>query len=305
MDIKHLEYFVAIVENDFNLSIASKKLFVSQPALTKYIKEMEFNHDVVLFYRTNGRFRDLTEAGKILYDNAVIIMQSYQKMLTQLQEQSAQIKGTLRIGIPPVIVSTIFARLMIILTKKYPTVNFEIIEIGGLDLKTKLINQEVDLAILIEPLDLAPNRFDSIHLYHDELAVLMSKDNELSTKNQITWNDLEKYPLVLLNSTYAISPQISKRFEELNLNPKVLRTFPTWASLLEFVLHTNSLTILPRPLKDKLNNSKIICKTIVDPIEWDISLCFEKKKNQTQIEKLVQNDIVEHFSIKKSWTSSK
>ena len=39
MDVKHLEYFITIVESRFNISKAAEALYISQPALTKYIKE--------------------------------------------------------------------------------------------------------------------------------------------------------------------------------------------------------------------------------------------------------------------------
>lgn len=51
MDIEHLKYFVVVVNNSFNLSDASKKLHVSQPALSKYILKFESEEGVNLFHR--------------------------------------------------------------------------------------------------------------------------------------------------------------------------------------------------------------------------------------------------------------
>ncbi|MFW7374272.1 LysR family transcriptional regulator [Vagococcus fluvialis] len=54
MDIKHLEYFTTIVENNFNLSQSAKILLISQPGLTKFIKEFEEKEEVELFVRSKG-----------------------------------------------------------------------------------------------------------------------------------------------------------------------------------------------------------------------------------------------------------
>ncbi|GEK91927.1 LysR family transcriptional regulator [Alkalibacterium kapii] len=51
MDIKQMQYFIAVVENDFNISQASKFLHVSQPALSQTISVLEKNENVVLFER--------------------------------------------------------------------------------------------------------------------------------------------------------------------------------------------------------------------------------------------------------------
>ena len=72
MDIKHLEYFITIVENNFNLSQSAKILLISQPALTKFIKEFEEREDVELFVRSKWRLIDLTPLGKEFYENSCL-----------------------------------------------------------------------------------------------------------------------------------------------------------------------------------------------------------------------------------------
>lgn len=305
MNIKDLEYFVAIVESDFNLSVASKKLFVSQPALTKCIKEIEANQDVVLFFHSKGRLRDLTEAGTVLYDNAVIILNQYQSLIEQLQECSQSMKGTLRIGIPPVFVSILFTRLLVRLAKKYPAVQFEVVEVGATELRQKLLQQEIDFAILIEPVDLPKNRYEVIPLYRDELAILMSASNPLADKKTLQWTDILASPFVLLNQSYAIYQHILDKFASLDFHPNVVRYHSTWTSLVEFIQCSDAITILPRPLKNNLNSRKVACCSIVDPIGWNIALCFEKRKLNTNIGKLVSNNIIDYFSTKKSWSPSK
>lgn len=101
MDILQLKYFIAIVENDLNLSLASKKLHLSQPALSKYILKFEEEENLKLFERKNGRLSGLTFAGENFYNNAKVVVESHTNMLSELREQSKKITGTVRIGIPP------------------------------------------------------------------------------------------------------------------------------------------------------------------------------------------------------------
>ncbi|VEI47594.1 transcriptional regulator CysB [Actinobacillus equuli] len=55
MDIRHLRYFVAIVDNDFNLSRTSQNLYISQPALSMMISEFEQRENIQLFKRNNNK----------------------------------------------------------------------------------------------------------------------------------------------------------------------------------------------------------------------------------------------------------
>ena len=115
MDIKELKYFKAIVDNHHNLSKAAEELFVSQPALSKVIQTIEDEFDIDLFYRAKGRLQHLTHEGQLLYDEATLILDQFDQLIQKLNNRSRSPKGTVRIGIPPVIVATVFTRLLFLL----------------------------------------------------------------------------------------------------------------------------------------------------------------------------------------------
>lgn len=62
MDIKHLYYFLSIVEHNFNLSRAAESLYIVQPTLSTMINDFEKNEKVDLFNRKKGRIVGLTHA---------------------------------------------------------------------------------------------------------------------------------------------------------------------------------------------------------------------------------------------------
>ena len=71
MDIQQLYYFNNIVECDYNLSLAAKKIHISQPALSQFISNFENEKDVQLFNRKQGRLNSLTRAGEMIYQYAL------------------------------------------------------------------------------------------------------------------------------------------------------------------------------------------------------------------------------------------
>ena len=67
MDLRSIEYFITIVENDFNITQAAEKLYISQPALSKGVNSLEKDNGIILFERSKGRLQNLTPAGITLY----------------------------------------------------------------------------------------------------------------------------------------------------------------------------------------------------------------------------------------------
>lgn len=103
MDIKHLRYFVAIVENNFNLSRTSQNLYISQPALSMMISEFETRESIQIFKRSQGKIVGLTYAGENYYNDAKDVIKKYNEMNKNLHSLEKTITGHISIGIPPLI----------------------------------------------------------------------------------------------------------------------------------------------------------------------------------------------------------
>ena len=124
---------------------------MSQPALSKVIRTIEDEFDIDLFYRAKGRLQHLTHEGQLLYDEATLILDQFDQLIQKLNNRSRSPKGTVRIGIPPVIVATVFTRLLFLLQEEYPAITFDVVEVGAQSLTQKLTKNELDFAMLIAP----------------------------------------------------------------------------------------------------------------------------------------------------------
>lgn len=92
MDIKQIRYFIAIVENHFNLSQAAELLYVSQPTLSMMINDFEKRENVKLFKRKRGRIIGLTYLGDNYYKDAQKVLSLYDDMFLKLHDHS-KVKG--------------------------------------------------------------------------------------------------------------------------------------------------------------------------------------------------------------------
>jgi DNA-binding transcriptional LysR family regulator len=149
MDIKQLKNFVEIVESNFNISETSKKIHISQPALSKMILSFEREENIELFERSNGRLQSLTPAGENFYYNAIELLKQYEEMMEGLRDASSKMKGKIKIGIPPLVNTVFFNEIIPKLIMENPNIQFDIIETGAFKLQKSLILQEIDIAVLL------------------------------------------------------------------------------------------------------------------------------------------------------------
>lgn len=89
-----------------SLTGAANELFVTQPAVSLSIKELETEFGIILFYRQNNKLK-LTEDGEAFYAKAIYILQYCSEMQYEMNNHSLQNK-TLHLGIPPVLSSIFF-----------------------------------------------------------------------------------------------------------------------------------------------------------------------------------------------------
>ena len=125
MDIRKLQYFITIAEQG-KLSSASSLLFVSQPALSEYLRDLEAEVGAPLFLR-NKNGLTLTEAGRLYLDKAYEVIRIHDNLYNEIKDISSQYGGSIRIGMSTHRMNLILPLSMPKFRKKYPeiTLHFE------------------------------------------------------------------------------------------------------------------------------------------------------------------------------------
>lgn len=298
MDIRHLRYFVSIVDNGFNLSKSSSNLYISQPALSMMISNFEVKEEVRLFKRAQGKIVGLTHEGEIYYRDAKEIIKKYNEMYANLHKSTKKIEGNVSIGIPPLILSVVFSEIMPKLILDNPGVNFTIKELGAYLLKSDLLLEKIDFAILLHPERISKNIIDSFEIHRSELSLFLSHKHHLASKDKITWQDLNREKMAIFDQTFMINHQLVESFERHNIYPNVILTSSSWDFLLNSVkINENLLTILPLPISEQYKSTDFVCKRMEEPIPWVVTLCRLKKNNYTSIEDYIFDSLLRAFKL--------
>lgn len=112
MDIRHLTYFTEVAKHA-SFTKAASTLHVSQPSLSKTIKQLERELGVPLFYRSSKELR-LTDAGEAVLKNAQNVLDAFHNLKGTLSDVVELKKGEISVGIPPIIGLHLFLRSLAI-----------------------------------------------------------------------------------------------------------------------------------------------------------------------------------------------
>ncbi|MCR5730257.1 MAG: LysR family transcriptional regulator [Ruminococcus sp.] len=196
MELRLLEYFLTVVREE-NISKAAEVLHVTQPTLSRQMKELEDELHTTLFIR--GKRLTLTDSGVMLRRRAEEVVSLMNKIDSEFREQE-EISGVISVGSGGLMAAKILPELIEHFRELYPLVSFDIIT-GNADLiKERLEHGLLDFGILLEPVDI--EKFDYLRLPTKEVwGVLFPADHKFACEQAITRKQLKELPLVLTSRT--------------------------------------------------------------------------------------------------------
>lgn len=240
MELRQLKYFVKSAEY-LNFSVAAKHLYITQSTLSQQIKQLEFELGFELFMR-NSRHISLTEAGEEFLPFARKTILDAEDGVQRLYDLQHVKTGTLRIGVTYSL-STVLTEGLLRFMKEFPGIKLEIFYKTVDELMLLLREHKVDLILSYKPLTDAPD-VDSMSLFENTLALVVSKDDPLSVRKKIELQELAGKPLVLPSKGLQARMMLEKLLEgrdlALNSNLELNET----NILLQLVASGNYATIL-------------------------------------------------------------
>lgn len=193
MELRQLKYFVKSAEY-LNFSVAAKHLYITQSTLSQQIKQLEFELGFVLFFR-NSRHISLTEAGEEFLPFARKTIQDAEDGVQRLHDLQHVKAGKLRVGVTYSL-STVLTEGMLEFMKVYPDIKLEVCYKTVNELFALLREKKLDFILSYKPLFDAPD-VDSMPLFENALALVVSKDHHLANRKNMMLSEISGLPLVL------------------------------------------------------------------------------------------------------------
>ena len=213
--------FLSVAEN-LSFSKAADELFISQPAVTKHIKELENNYNTAFFERKGNKVY-LTKAGKLLYRYLVEIKEKYNELEFELGRLNEAFIGNLRLGASSTISQYLIPSVIAAFHRKYPQIKLDMLSGNSFEMEQKLLNNEIDIA-LVENESSLPN-VKYMNFYEDEIAAVTGADSVYAKKRSLSITDIQNIPIVLREKGSGTLEVIQKAFLKKNINPDKLNIF--------------------------------------------------------------------------------
>ena len=206
MDIRILRYFLTIAKEG-NITKAAEKLHITQPTLSRQLMELEDRIGTKLLIRGKKQIT-LTDKGVLLEQRAKEIIALLEKTERDISEDENIISGIVSIGCVETIASKMLPKIMKEFKEKYPMVNYELYSADSDDIKEKIDRGDIDVGILLEPVESA--KYEYIRLpYYEQFGVVMKEDNPLALKSSIKTEDLVDIPIIIPRRT-IVKDEIAK-----------------------------------------------------------------------------------------------
>lgn len=202
MELRVLQYFLAVTREQ-SISGAAEALHLSQPTLSRQLKELEAELGKQLMIRGN-RHITLTEEGMILRKRAEEIMELVQKAEDEISLSDDVIAGDITIGAGETDGIRFLAKAVKTLQKHYPLIHLHIVSGDKVTVIENLERGLIDFGLIFGKVD--TTKYEHIEMpYKDTWGVIMRRDASLAEKEKITANDLLDKPLIISRQSFQNS----------------------------------------------------------------------------------------------------
>ena len=242
MQSRLLRHFLAVVERK-NITAAADDLHISQPALTRSIRQLEKTIGSVLFERLPTGVA-LTRQGEVLARRARLMDLEYRHALAEITAMQQGLVGVLRVGAGPVWITTLLPPVVAAFYKQYPRVKVRLTS-GVIDtLVPALLSGEIDVfcstfdfaaqpEIIKEPL---------LTIRH---TVVARAGHPLAGRGPVSAADMSRFPWLVLASDHVGTSRVGSYFVANSVDPPTIAVETTSLAIIKILLEGDFLAHFP------------------------------------------------------------
>ena len=261
MELRVLQYFLAVTREQ-SISGAAEYLHLSQPTLSRQLKDMEDELGKQLMIRGNRKIT-LTEEGMILRKRAEEILNLVQKTEQEITVSNDIFAGEIYIGAGETDAVRLIAKAAKQLQEKYPDINYHISSGDSIDVFEDLDKGLIDFCLVFGSVDSAKYEYINFPI-KDEYGLLVRKDDPLAKKKAISPSDIWDKPLMFNRNTRdgdLLTNWLGKSISEIHIAATYNLLYNAslmvdeglgYAFALDKIIHTGSTNLTFIPFSPKL-----------------------------------------------------
>lgn len=297
MEIRVLRYFLAIAREE-SITGAANSLHITQPTLSRQIKDLEDKLGQKLFVRGSHRI-SLTAEGMLLRKRAEEIISLVDKTQQEFFSMKGNLSGDIYIGGGETEAMNYVASVCHELQNDYPDIHYHLYSGNAEDVTERLDKGLLDFGLLIQPTDIT--KYDYLHIpAKDSWGVIMLKDSPLAQKSEINVHDLANLPLIfsrqVLQSRMETN-ELAKWFGDEWKNLHIVTTFNLVYNAAVMAKQGIGYVITLDKLADTSDSSPLCFRPLSPKIESGLDIVWKKYQIFSPAAELFLNKLKEKFSM--------
>lgn len=291
MNIKQIEIFISIAET-LSFSETASNIYLSQPAITKQIKNLENELGFRLFER-NKRNVTLTLSGQSFYDDCKVLIDRLYSAIYKAKQLDSGFTSVITIGYEAnAFELEMLPRLLRRLKAHHKDLVFSLKEIQNKFHKKRIMDNDVDINFTVKENAIPSDSIDFIQIYSADMVCIMSKNHSLRKFNKIDFSLLDGETLILLDPSNCPKEMSVIQNKLLNLCKKATFIYSNSFNTTNLLVQSdNGIAVMPDFVSP---NHAGISKKNFD-VEANISYGIAIKKDSRKEVKRIANDIVKYL----------
>lgn len=273
MDIKALRYFAELVRQQ-NFTRAAEALFVTQPTISKMVKQLEDELGTPLLIREGKSFQ-LTDAGRVVYLRGQDVLAAQLRLKNALADLASLARGELVVGLPPMAGGAFFAPVVGAFRDRYSGVELKMVEDGALAIESSIRSGNLEIGAAVLPVD--DNTFNSLSLVRDRLCLVAPAGSPWQGWPRVTLPDLADHPIVFYPEDFSLTIRISDAFRMMGKSVNIAGRSAHWDFIVAMVAARLGIALLPQAIAGQLERDRFDVVPIDDErITWHLGLIWKK-----------------------------
>jgi len=275
MDIQQVRYFLAVAKNR-SFSKAAQQLYVTQPIVTRCVKNLEKELGTPLILRSTKSF-SLTAAGEALVRSGTQLLQQHRDIYRSIQDVVDSEIGEIHISSPGVLLDMYFPRLVTEYRRQHPGIRITVQESGTRTVVQEVLDGTADIGLAMLPLP-EPEDLNVFPIVRDEVHVFVQKDHPFARETGVRVEQLRNLDIITYNESNTLYHTFLQMCHTAGFSPVIAYRSMMPRFILDTLEYGDCVGVLPAPMLKRFRTQNLVSIPIVPRFPWEIAMITRKDR---------------------------